>query len=324
MIMMRFSWQVPSFPFRRMMSIVGRLTTGPGPCVCSLSVLALLVCSCQPESSTRHYLFLGHPYDWHHPYEVDPRLEKMDYSVYDEIWLGGDVCSRTAEVPETMGYLDSLFDFSRVRWALGNHDVDYGDPENVYRQLPHPPFFTEWKEGFCLTVINTNYFWPYPAPPPQRNCAEKQAQWEMIQSVADTIKEASHWVVLHHHAMFSDLKVTREGDTLQTFNVNPMVFYASCDSSSTITEQWYPEFLKAQGRGVEVVLIGGDVGMQAKRTAFQTAEGIWLLGSGINNSVPKDYAPDYVKDFGPDEVLKLTYDQQAGTLDWEFELLSEK
>lgn len=288
----------------------------------------ILVCcsfllSCQQNSEYQHFLFLGHPYDWHRPNRVDPRLEQLDYSKYDEIWLGGDVCSRTAEDPTTMDYLDSLFDFNKVKWALGNHDLDYGPPQNVLERLPHAPFFTEWKNGYCLTVLNTHYFWPYPSPPPQRDCDQKQAQWEMIQAVADTINKATHWVILHHHGLFTELKVDENGDTLRPFNLNPTPFFGTCDSLSNIKDFWYPELIKAQKRGVQLVLIGGDVGMQAKRADYRTTEGVWLLGSGINNSVPKEYAPDYVKDFGPDEVLEVSYNERDGLLKWKFILLNE-
>lgn len=283
----------------------------------------LLTEACNDGQAARQYIFLGHPYNWHHPYQVDPRLEQLNYEVYDEIWLGGDVCSRTAEVPQTMQYLDSIFDFQKVRWTLGNHDVDYGEPEHVLQQLPHPEFFTEWKEGFCLSVLNTNYLWPYPSMPPQKDCKQKNDQWEMLQNVADTISEASHWLILHHHALFSDLKITPSGDTLQDFNVNAMLLKGTCDSTSSVTDTWYPLLLEVQKKGVQVVLIGGDVGMQSKQSEFQTPHGIWLLGSGINNTVPREHAPEYVKDFGPDKVLIVSYTQARKELEWSFTKLNE-
>ena len=285
-------------------------------------LLGMTLFSCRKEPISKAYIFLGHPYDWHQPNRVDPRVERIDFSFYDEIWLGGDVCSRTAEERATMAYLDHLFDFKRVKWALGNHDLNYGNPDNVMGQLPHPAFFTSWQDGFCLTVLNTNLFWPYPANPPQRDCEQKQAQWQMIKNVADTITEASHWVILHHHALFTALKRNMDKDTIRDFNINPEPFYASCDSSSNITSQWYATFMEAQQKGVQVIFIGGDVGMRAKKTAYQTPEKIWLLGAGINNSVSKEYTPDYVTNFDPDEVLLLTYWPELRHMDWRFEQLN--
>lgn len=277
--------------------------------------LVALGCA-EPEPPNRLFLFLGHPYDWGAEDRVDARLEAFDYSPYEQIWLGGDVCARTAKDPAIMSYLDSLFDLERTHFALGNHDWDYGDRENVLNRLPDPPYYTVWQDGFCLTVLNTNLFWLYPSPPPQRDCADKQAQWAMLRAVADTISAATHWVILHHHALFNELKISPEGDTLKPFNLNPMRMYASCDSSTLVTQQGYPMLLQAQQRGVQPVLIGGDLGMRAKTFEYRTPEGIWMLGSGINNSVNREYAPEYVTDFGPDYLLELEY--RDGGLDWRF------
>ena len=282
-----------------------------------------LLGACHVREAPQRYLFLGHPYDWADTSQVDPRLERLDYSPYKEIWLGGDVCARTGRKPGNMEYLDSLFDFRRTQWALGNHDYDFGDPETILRYLNRPSFYVAWEGGFCLMVLNTNLFHFFIEDPPQRNCAEKQAQLDMIRAVTDTIQKASHLVILHHHGLFNELKVDEMGDTLKAFNFNPMLIRATCSPESNITRLVYPWLESVQKRGIQVVLIGGDVGMQAKAFEFQTPEGIWLLGSGINNSVNREYAPDYVKDFSPDKVLELDYAPHERQLSWRFVLLEE-
>ena len=281
---------------------------------------ALFACSREaggPPEAER-YIFLGHPYDWNHPARVDSRLERLDYRPFAQVWLGGDVCAHAAGHPEALPYLDSLFDLDRVHWALGNHDYDYGDPQAILGYLRRPSFYARWQNGYCLMVLNTNLFWPYPSPPPQRDCGQKAAQWDMIRTVADTIREASHLVILHHLGLFNDLKINPAGDTLRAFNVNAAPIYGACDPDSEMTATVYPWLAAAQKRGVQVVLIGGDVGMQAKSFEFRTTEGIWLLGSGINNSLRREYAPEYVKDFGPDKVLLLEYKPGDKELSWEF------
>ncbi|MCB0561572.1 MAG: hypothetical protein H6573_28975 [Lewinellaceae bacterium] len=283
-------------------------------------LLILLASSCEPfePSTSQRYIFLGHPYDWNYADRVDSRLERLDYSPYSQVWLGGDVCARTAEHPEALPYLDSLFDLEKAHWALGNHDYDYGDPQVILDFLQRPSFYTRWQNGYCLMVLNTNFFWPYPSHPPQRDCEQKAAQWDMIRTVADTIREASHLVILHHLGIFNDLKINERGDTLRAFNVNVSPIYGTCDPDSEVTATVYPWLVEVQKRGVQVVLIGGDVGMQAKSFEFRTTEGIWLLGSGINNSLRREYAPEYVKDFGPDKVLLLEFKPGDKELSWEF------
>ncbi|MCB9273171.1 MAG: metallophosphoesterase [Lewinellaceae bacterium] len=282
-----------------------------------------LLGSCAKEQPARHYLFLGHPYNWADTSRVDPRLERLSYSRYDGVWLGGDVCARTGRKPGNMAYLDSIFDFRKVHWALGNHDFDFGDPQAILAYLQRPSFYTSWEGGFCLMVLNTNLFHFYAENPPQRDCAEKQAQLDMIRAVTDTIRHASHLVILHHHALFNGLKVDAKGDTLRPFNFNPMLIRATCDPASDIGRWVYPLLCAVQERGVQAVLIGGDLGMQAKSFEFRSPEGVWMLGSGINNSVDPEYAPEYVKDFSPDKVLELTYAPKERRLSWRFTLLDE-
>ncbi|MCB0579844.1 MAG: metallophosphoesterase [Phaeodactylibacter sp.] len=288
------------------------------PASCLLLAFGAVACREAGPATPERYIFLGHPYDWNSTDRVDPRLERLDYSAYRQVWLGGDVCARTAEHPEALPYLDSLFDLKNGHWALGNHDYDYGDPQVILDFLQRPSFYTRWQDGYCLMVLNTNFFWPYPSNPPQRDCEQKAAQWAMVRSVTDTIREASHLVILHHLGVFNDLKVDEKGDTLRAFNVNAAPLYGTCDPDSEITGAVYPWLAEVQKRGVQVVLIGGDVGMQAKQFEFRTPEGIWMLGSGINNTVNQEYAPEYVKDFGPDKVLLLEYDKGKRELSWSF------
>ena len=286
--------------------------------------LAALLYACTPSEEPRQYLFLGHPYDWADTSRVDPRLEKLDYSPYHQIWLGGDVCARTGKAPGNLEYLDSLFDFRRTHWALGNHDYyGFGDPEAILQYLGRPAFYTTWVDGFCLLVLNTNLFFFYDADVPQEDCAEKAAQLDLIRQVTDTIREASHLVILHHHGLFNELKLDEKGAVIEAFNVNSRHIYATCDADSELGKVVYPRLAAVQQRGVQVVLIGGDVGMQAKAFEYQTPEGIWLLGSGINNSVSREHAPEYVQDFSPDQVLQLTYFPVARRLEWGFVFLGE-
>lgn len=279
--------------------------------------VALTLCSACQGDAEKHYIFLGHPYDWHNGARVDPRLERLDYSHFDQIWLGGDVCSRTTEQPQTLVYLDSLFnlDAPGTHWALGNHDVMFGHPERLSQATGRPSFYSAWVDGMVVLVLNTNLFWPYPSRPAQENCEEKEAQLDLIQQITDTIQQASHLVILHHYGLFTELKPAKDADA---FNLNPAILQATCDSASFVTPWLYPRLARVQNRGVQVVLIGGDFGMRAKTYAAKTAEGIWLLGSGINNSVDRRYAPDYVTNFDADKVLILHHLPKQRSLSWSF------
>lgn len=280
-------------------------------------------CSKENPEVTRTYLFLGHPYDWNDGYRLDPRLERIDYQKIDQVWLGGDVCSRTTERPETLVYLDSILDFSdeHIQWTLGNHDVMYGHPELITERTGKPSFYTtSLRGGITLMVLNTNLFWMNLSPPPQEGCAEKHTQLRMMLSVLDTITESSHLVILHHHSLLKEKKP----DSLQeAFNMDPGSVAVTCELEDQFTGMIYPKLVAAQKAGVEVVLIGGDLGMRVKEFAYQTPEGIWLLGSGINNSLIRENAPEYVTNFEPDKILVLHHNPEKRSLTWEFVLLDE-
>jgi len=288
-----------------------------------LAVLVGFGCGKDASEPSRTYLFLGHPYDWNNGYRIDPRLETLDFARFDQVWLGGDVCSRTTERQETMEYLDSLLYFynGHVQWTLGNHDVMYGNLEWIKEKTGRNSFYTTGLEGgITLLVLNTNLFWMYPAGPPQEQCRERQAQMDLMLSVLDTIRESSYLVILHHHALLTALKP----DSLrESFNINPETVTISCDPSDLFDSRIYPRLVAAQQRNVQVILVGGDIGMKAKKMEYRLPEGIWLLGSGITNSLKRENAPEYVTTFDPDQVLLFHHDLKNRELSWEFVVLND-
>lgn len=287
------------------------------------SLMLVTACTKNRVEESRQYIFLGHPYDWNDGYRLDPRLERLDFSFYDQVWLGGDVCSRTTEQPETLNYLDSVLDFSNdhVQWTLGNHDVKYGNVQLITEKTGKPAFYTQPLAGNAtLMVINTNLFWFWPSDPPEEDCSEKQEQYRMIRSVLDTISRSSHLVILHHHSL---LKEHKPEALREVFNIDPGDVALTCDYHDQFSQQIYPLLTAARNRGVEVILVGGDLGMRIKQFEYQTPEGIWLLGSGINNSLVRENAPEYVTNFDPDRVLIFHHDPERSRLSWEFVLLNE-
>ncbi len=304
----------------------GMIQTMPRYCSNLFFILAAVffLQSCEKDAS-QHILFLGHPYDWRAGDRVDPRVEALDFSKYDQIWLGGDVCGQTTKSPSTLLYLDSLFHLrsEHTHWTWGNHDVLFGNTDSIRVHTGKPDFYASWQDGYCLLVLNTNLFWYYPSSPPQEDCEAKAAQIALIKNVADSIQKASHLVILHHHGLLNEYKTDVPGNPADAFNGTTIPIWATCDSASNLTQMVYPWLTAVQQRGIQVVLVGGDLGMRAKKYAQQTPEGIWMLGSGINNSVDAQYAPDYVRSFAPDQVLILNYNYSKRTLDWMFKPLSD-
>jgi hypothetical protein len=292
-----------------------------------MRLLILFVCfaalglACLLPETERTYLFLGHPYDWRRPDRLDPRLELIDFQGFDGIWLGGDVCSQTTAQAATLTYLDSLINLKNPAtfWAVGNHDLMYGHSDRIRAATGRPLFYTYWLEGVCVLVLNTQLMWHNPWKQPVEACEEREAQLTMIQQLCDSLQAASHLLVLHHHGLFNELKVNEKGDTMRLFNVNAIPVRTGCPPQEVnVTDRVYPWLVSVQNRGIQVICVGGDFGMNAKTFAHRTPAGIWLLGSGINNSLDKDYVPDYVTNLQPDSVLIFTHQPHSRMLNWSF------
>jgi len=286
-----------------------------------------LVCfiSCRQEN-VQQFLFLGHIYAWNTDGKrVDPRVERIDFSEYDQIWLGGDVCGKTTEEETTIIYLDSLFDLAdgRVHWALGNHDVKYGNLPFITNRTLRPDFYADFSNKLALLVLNTDLF-SWPAEPLKEDvCEAMQTQYELLRNIADTIQQASHLVILHHYGLLTQSLTLEEIDPDTVFNFYHPEYWVRCHPPGTFENAIYPLLKKIQARGVQVVLVSGDFGMKKKEFEFQTEDGIWFLGSGINNSGGREHLPLYVTSAAPDKVLIFHYAPASQELSWQFVLLNE-
>lgn len=290
--------------------------------------LLLLMAACGQEEPVRRYLFLGHPYRWVEAgNRVDSLVEALPLDRYDQIWLGGDVCSRTTEKRETLLYLDSLFRFKRgnVHWAWGNHDIMFGNENWLPETTGRPDYYSEWVDGMLLVVLNTNLLqWPE-SNPDSIFCSRMEGQYRMLRDIADTIRAASHLVLLHHVCLLTN-EMTGNSMGLDTvFNFYKPFLKMRCQPDTASFEKAvYPMLAKVQQRGIQVVLVGGDLGMRSKAFEYQTPDGVWFLGSGINNSVNPAYAPSYVTNFDADRILEFTLDREAKALSWKFHLLTSQ
>ena len=281
----------------------------------------MIFCSCQFTDSWQ-IVFLGHPYYWHESgNRLDPRVENLLLQDFDQIWLGGDICAKTTADAQTLQYLDQYLKFEEgnSHWAWGNHDVKYGNLDRLKESTKRPGFYLDCNNGLCVLVINTNLFqWPN-AKPDEAFCQEMGAQNNLIKSLTDSLGTMRQLVVLHHYGLLSNTQTMGTYDLDTVFNFyKPQLKVVCEDSTQTFITAWYPHFVEIQEAGIPVTFVCGDMGMRAKQFEFQTDEGIWFLGAGINNSIPEDHRPDYITNFDPDQILMFEYFPSTGKLKWEF------
>jgi len=281
---------------------------------------------CCDNLQQQQFIYIGHCYNWksENGNQVDPRIEKLELKSYDQIWLGGDVCSRTSEQSSTLDYLDKLFAISNsnTHWSLGNHDIYKGNKQLIQQKTKRPSYYTADHEAISILVLDTNLGHPQLAPGDSLDlCNHLNQQFQLLKNLTDTIAQAKYLVVLHHHALLSPKLADGKKELTDVFHyVLPQLPF-SCTPAGTFEDLAYPLLKKVQDRGIQVILIGGDFGQRAKRFEYKNADGVWFLGSGINNSMDKKYQPEYVTSLNPDSILVFDYDVEARELEWEFRAL---
>lgn len=280
-----------------------------------LLALALTVVSCKKTEIidtnvevkfNKDYVFLGHIYLTNNV--IDPRVATLDYSKFDQIWLGGDICSETTQEQETLETLDDQFDLSsnNTHWTLGNHDVRNGNVQWITDKTQRPTYYTTHFDGVTLMVLNSMFFLG------GYDTVNVNKQFEMIQNVCDTIQQSSHLVLMSHHMVWnvvvpgSRFKANLDrSDTY--FNLNPTQYYHQCV---------YPLLDQVESRGVEVIHVCGDMGQQAAILEVQSAEGVQYLGSGITSNT--NYHSQFPTHGIPDSILIFHHNIIERELTWEF------
>lgn len=198
--------------------------------------------------------------------------ETVDFDQYDVLMLGGDLAQVTSADAETMNSLDVLFDFSEpsTLWSLGNHD--YSNLELIEAYTGRLPYYSYHHRGVTFLVLDTQ------AELSQIN----GGQLDFFNSVTDTIVESSYLILMTHKLFWMPGNKDLESEIADVAN-GPLGSCDYCTNPSNFYEDIYPKLVELEGRGVEVICVGGDIGSQVNQFSFETEEGIDFLASGIES-----------------------------------------
>ena len=292
------------------------------------AVSSILFSACQSEDlPPKNYLFLSHIYQWGviDNNKIDYRLKDFDFKNFDQIWLGGDLCARTSERASTINYLDSIFDLSspNTHWAIGNHDISSGNIDLITEKTQRKSFNATFSNGIGIVVLNTTEFYNPNYNPKEKECELLDGQIQLLNNISDTISAASHLIILHHNALINNQMTEDSINIGSIFNFYHPEYFVNCKNAAPFKEIYFPIFKRIQNKGVQVILIGGDLGQRAKEFEFRSKEGIYFLGSGINNSAVPFNPPEYVTNTEPDKLLVFKHDISNKELSWEFVELND-
>ncbi|MCF6170274.1 MAG: metallophosphoesterase [Bacteroidales bacterium] len=251
------------------------------------SLLAILViifssvCVLQGQD-TVSYIFLGHLKQSSPPGDkVDYRVEQMDFSVYNGVWLGGDVCGEAMLNYSTVQYIDSIFDLGNpeTHWALGNHDARNGNWEWYRKFSGRNTYYAFSSHGITRIVMNTNIL--------PVDCEMLDNQNTIIENVCDTVQQSDYLILIMHHGLWKNVPgLPYPGayahSDLEFWNSN------CYDVNSTFLNHVYPLLIKVKNKGIKVICILGDMGAGAKTFEMFSDDGILFLGCGLYHNEPDD------------------------------------
>lgn len=258
------------------------------------------------SKDTLTYIFLGHIYQYGSGGDrVDYRIEKMDLSRFDRIWLGGDVCSEASLEYSTLAYINKLFDLGKPgnHWALGNHDTRNGNLEWIREFTGRPTYYAYNENGITTIVINGTIT--------PLDCENLNKQFKMIENVCDTIS-TGYLIFLVHHGIYTDVPGIPNPPVYGQSHLKSWI--ANCyDDSAAYIDAIYPMLINVENKGVEVLHIMGDVGDNYFYGISD--DGIEYFGSGINNSSNMNLG---IPITSPDYVLVFKHVVSTNELTWEF------
>ncbi|MEM6320994.1 MAG: hypothetical protein AAF960_25235 [Bacteroidota bacterium] len=287
-----------------------------------LLFLSLFFPSCEekevinlPVNSSNQYLFLGHTYDG--PNRVDARLERLDYSQYTGLWLGGDLCAETTRRQSTLDYLDALFDLGNedTHWAVGNHDVRNGNLDRITEKTGRNLFYAQTKNDLTIIVLDTNMGH---VSGRGASCEDRKEQADFIRRTLDTLPSSSHLVLLMHWVIWGETDANIPCRALANNCLSTFQFICG-DPSTRFPPFLYEKLVEIEQNGTDVIVVSGDGGIFTKKYEYQTKEGIDFLISGLYTSLDRNNPPANVEvNLNPDSVLVFTHFPEERKLDWEF------
>ena len=262
-----------------------------------LLVLTLIFGNAYSQSdSILQFIFVPHPRSEDKVHQtVLPSIEKIDFTKYNMIFLGGDITYYTSINRVSMDYCNNLFNLGspNTLWTMGNHDLS--SPALVEEYTGRKRFYTYFRDGITFMVLDTEL-----DSEGFNSSFISGDQLEMIKTVSDTISTSATLIVLHGRLIWM---------------VDNPVFYEKIDSVAESTKQLdttnffqevYPLLQIISNKGINVYCLGGD--KSKINIEYFTEDNIVFLTSTMAPEFP-----DSIND-----VMVFKYNQNTSFLSWNF------
>ena len=231
--------------------------------------------------------------------EIDSDVANAKFTDVDVLCLGGDLMFNSSADTTNLNLLDHLFNLSSpaTLWAIGNHDISNLNLLQTYtkKELYHAYYF----KGITFIVLNT-----------QASASSIEGnQLAFYNSVVDTMESSAHCVLIHHKLIWMadnpDL-----APIANSISNGPLGNCDYCIAPNNFYTDIYPKLVDLQNNGIEVTLIGGDIGNKVNEFHYETADQISFYASGIKSSSTEK------------KVLYITYNQANPKLNFSYKSLN--
>jgi len=274
-----------------------------------LIILFLIITVTRLDAQNNYkYLFVGHTYMGET--KIDSRLSELDKSSYDQIWLGGDICSETLMHPSTLEYLQNELKICEPHnyFSFGNHDRRNGNMDDFESYTGKKSYYADNFNNITCLVIDTNL-----APD---DCENLNNQYKMICNVADTIEQSTHLILLFHWGVWDGIPGLLEPE--EYCHSNMQYWNANCDSANNnFSQMVYPQLVEVKNRGVEVICIMGDMGASYKKVDMRSDDDIVFLGCGLYN-IKYRWEEDQWWPYEKDLILELDHNTETNEISWTY------
>ena len=261
--------------------------------------LLILLCSFSTFSQTDKdlkFISVPHPRSENTKQQtVLPGIEKIDFSLYDMILLGGDLTYYTSINRTSLDYCDELFNLKspNTLWTMGNHDLN--NRSLIQEYTGRPSYFSYYRNGITFVVLDVEL-----DASGLTKSVISGAQLDWLKNVTDTISKSDYMLVLH-------------GRLLWMIGNNDFITRLDSVAESTkqlVTTNFYPDVFpllqKVKAKGIPVICLGGD--KSKINIDYSPEDSIHFLASTM--------APEFTDD--QNDVMVFNYSKLTKVMSWKY------
>jgi hypothetical protein len=242
------------------------------------------------------FIFVPHPRSENRQQQsVLPAIEKIDFTKYDMILLGGDLTYYTSISRKSMDYCDSLFnlDSPNTLWTFGNHDTN--NRALIKEYTGKESFYTYYRDSITFLVmdneLNSSGF---------TSSFISGDQLEMVKNVCDSISDSRFLVVLHSRLLWMignvDFSSRLDSVAESTKQLDTTNFY----------QDIFPLLQKVKAKGIQVICLGGD--KSKINIEYSPEDSITFFTSTM--------APEFADNMN--DVMIFSYSKAENIMSWQF------